>query len=137
MSLGRSGPPSSSAAAARERRTNTLDLDVDPRAQDLVPPVHVPDQPARAIEGARAAERVREGGVGCEIALDGGTLCRGRSLRQEVDDVGDFGDWWRRLVGVRDMDAGLEGWTWVFHGESSGVVDEVGESMLRALRVFN
>ncbi len=49
--------------------TDTLDLELDARAQDLVPAVDAPDQPAAAVEAAGAAERVREGCVGREVAF--------------------------------------------------------------------
>lgn len=52
-----------------------IDLDVDVRGEDLVPAVDVGDDGAAAIEGARAAERVGEGGVWGEVGFDGGLLC--------------------------------------------------------------
>lgn len=73
-------------------RTHTINLQLDPRAQDLVPVVYAPDQPSAALEAAGAAEGVREGGVGGEVFLDRGALGAGRGLREGVDDVGDFGD---------------------------------------------
>ena len=44
------------------RLTDAVDCDVDVRAHDLVPAEEAPDQPARAVEGAGAAEGVDEGG---------------------------------------------------------------------------
>lgn len=57
-----------------------VDRQVDARGEDLVPAVDAPDQPAGAFEGSRAADGVREGGVGGEVAFDGGALEGGRGL---------------------------------------------------------
>jgi len=107
-------------------RTHTINLQLDPRAQDLVPAVYAPDQPSAALEAAGAAEGVREGGVGGEVFLDRGALGAGRGLREGVDDVGDFGDLLGGVsYGVRVVEeerGGGEG-TWVFHcGFGGGVL---------------
>ena len=69
----------------RERKeivhTNAIDRNLDPWAQNLVPAVYAPDQPPAALEAARAAERVREGGRGREVLLESLALGRGRRLR--------------------------------------------------------
>jgi len=85
-------PPAPLYSAHTHTRTHTVNLQLDPRAQDLVPAVYAPDQPSAALEAAGAAEGVREGGVGGEVFLDRGALGAGWGLREGVDDVGDFGD---------------------------------------------
>ena len=72
--------------------TNAVDRDVDVRAHDFVPPVDAPDEPARAGEGAGAAEGVDEGGRGREVPLQGCALQGGGRLGEVVDYLGDFGD---------------------------------------------
>ena len=108
--------------------TDAIDRNLDPRAQNLVPAVYAPDQPPAALEAARAAERVREGGRGREVLLERLALGRGRRLREEVDDLGDLGFWMvlvsKRRFRVADFTGdcfkkgeGKGRWsTWVFHG---------------------
>lgn len=76
-----------------ERSTDALDLELDPWAHDLVPPVDAPDQPAAAVEAARAAERVREGCGGREVGFYRLPLEGWGRLRESVDYGGDFGGW--------------------------------------------
>lgn len=64
-----------------ERHTNAIHADLDLRTHDLVPSVDAPDQPPAALEAAGAAERVREGGRGREVCLEGFALSGGRGLR--------------------------------------------------------
>lgn len=83
----------------RHIRTDAVDVDVDPGAQDLVPAVDAPDEPAGAVEGAGAAEGVREGGGGGEVFFYGGALDRRRGLHEGADYVRDFGGWRGGLAG--------------------------------------
>ena len=50
--------------------TDTVDLELDFGAQELVPFVNGVDQIATAFEGAGAAEGVREGCIGCKVGVD-------------------------------------------------------------------
>lgn len=71
--------------------TNTINLQLDPRAHDLVPAVYAPDQPPRAIETTRAAKRMHERGRRRKVCLHRDALLRWRRLRQRVDHGGDLG----------------------------------------------
>jgi hypothetical protein len=51
-------------------RTDTVDLELNLRAQELVPFVNGVDQIATAFEGAGAAEGMRERGIGCKVGID-------------------------------------------------------------------
>lgn len=73
--------------------TDTLDLELNARAHDLVPAVDAPDQPAATVEAAGAAEGVREGCVGGEVGFDCLALERRWGLREAMDDGGNFGGW--------------------------------------------
>lgn len=64
--------------AIRKKRTDAINTDLDPRAQDFVPAVYAPYQPSAALEAAGAAEWVREGGRGSEVCFEGFALGRGR-----------------------------------------------------------
>lgn len=77
------------------QHTNAINAHLNPRTHDLVPAVYTPDQPSRTFEAARAAEGVREAGVGGEVFFEGGALGGGWGLREEVDYLGDLG-FWRR-----------------------------------------
>ena len=90
--------------------TNTIDTDIDPRAHNLVPTVYTPDQPPAALEAARAAKRMREGGRGGEVCFEGFPLGGGRGLREEADDLGDLGFF--EEVSVE----GLFVWSWGMMG---------------------
>ena len=58
--------------------TDTVDLELNLRAQELVPFVNGVDQIATAFERPGAAERVRKRGIGCEVSIDRFSLCRER-----------------------------------------------------------
>ena len=60
--------------------TDGVDIDVNARGQNLVPPVNTPYQPATAVKAASAAKWVREGGVGCKVTFDCCTLQGRRGL---------------------------------------------------------
>lgn len=86
------------------KHTDPLNRNLDPRAQDLVPAVDAPDEPAAPLEAARAAERVRERGRGGEVRLERLALRRRRGLRQQVDDLRDLG-----FCGSMETEGGLAG----------------------------
>lgn len=73
--------------------TNTIDLQVDSRTHDLVPPENVVNQQTTVVEAARSTEGMREGGILAEVLVDGLSLLRRRRLGQTVDDVADFLYW--------------------------------------------
>ena len=50
--------------------TDTVDFELDLRAQELVPFVNGVNQIATAFEGAGAAEGMRERGIGCKVGID-------------------------------------------------------------------
>jgi hypothetical protein len=50
--------------------TNTVDLEFNFWAQELVPFVNGVDQIATAFKGAGAAEGMCERGIGCEVSID-------------------------------------------------------------------
>lgn len=75
------------------KRTDAVDLELDARAHDLIPPVDAPYQPPAPLERPRAAERMREGGRRGEVLFQRRALEGGRGLGQEVDDAGDLSGW--------------------------------------------
>lgn len=81
-----------------ELLTNAFNFHFYPRAQDLVPAIDAPYQPAGAIEASCSAERVREGCCRCEVMLYGSALLLWSALTQLVDDVRDLGDYERLSV---------------------------------------
>ena len=104
---------------------------INPRTHNLIPPIRPLNQPPRIRSAPCAAERVREGGVGCKVFVDGRALERRRRLRKEVDNGGYFLDCVATgRVGQRMRRAvegeGREGW------REGG--DKPGSSILGALR---
>jgi hypothetical protein len=73
--------------------TNTIDLEVDPRAHDFVPSEDVVDQLAAVVEATGSAEGVGEGGILAEVLVDGFGLLLGWRLGETMDDVADFLNW--------------------------------------------
>lgn len=60
--------------------TDTVDLELNLGAQELVPFVNGVDQIATAFERSGAAKRVRERGIGCEVSIDCFGLNRERRM---------------------------------------------------------
>ena len=58
--------------------TDTVDIELDLGAQELVPFVDGMDQIATTIEGASAAEGMRERCIWCEVGIDRFSLSRER-----------------------------------------------------------
>lgn len=75
--------------------TDAIDLDVDPRAQDLVPAEDRKDLAAAAVDGA---EGVEEGGVGREVVFYSLLLETRRARCEFVDYCIDFLDGILHLV---------------------------------------
>ena len=69
--------------------TDTVDLELNLRAQELVPFVNGVDQIATSIERAGAAEWMRERGIGREVSVDGFGLLVWCSLAEGVHHLGD------------------------------------------------
>ena len=63
--------------------TDTVDLEFDLGAQELVPFVNGVDQIAAAFERAGAAEGMRERGIGCKVGID----CFGLARKVYVSNV--------------------------------------------------
>lgn len=88
----------------KQSLTNPLHPDLNPRAQDFVPPINTPDQPTRALEAACAAQRMRKGCIGREVSLERLALDRWRRLGERVDYGGDFGCYEELVNGVESRD---------------------------------
>jgi hypothetical protein len=73
--------------------TNTIDLEVDPRAHDFVPSEDIVDQLAAVVEATGPAEGVSEGGILAEVLVDGFGLLLGWGLGETMDNVADFLNW--------------------------------------------
>lgn len=73
--------------------TNSIDIQFDRRAHNLVPAEDGMDQPPAALEAAGAAEGMSEGGIGGEVLVDSFFLLLRRALGQAMDDGGDLLDW--------------------------------------------
>jgi hypothetical protein len=58
--------------------TDTVDIELNLGAQELVPFVDGMDQIATTIEGASAAKGMREGCIGCKVGIDRFSLLRER-----------------------------------------------------------
>jgi hypothetical protein len=56
--------------------TDTVDIELNLGAQELVPFVDGMDQIATTIEGASAAKGMREGCIGCKVGIDRFSLLR-------------------------------------------------------------
>lgn len=72
--------------------TNAVDIELNFRAQDLVPAVDGVDQVAAALPAAGAAQWVSERGIGREVGVDDLLLFGGRTLGELVNDAADFLD---------------------------------------------
>ena len=70
-----SGPPPPSPGLLR---TDAPHRTINPRTHNLIPPIRPFDQPPRIRSAPCAAKRMREGGVGCEVFVDGCALEGGR-----------------------------------------------------------
>lgn len=71
-------------------RTNAVDIELDFRAQDLVPAVDGVDQGPASFEATGAAEWVGKRGIGREVGVDRLFLLGRRALGELVHDAGDF-----------------------------------------------
>jgi hypothetical protein len=84
--------------------TDTVDLELNLRAQELIPFVNGVDQIATAFERAGAAEGVCERGIGCKVGIDcfslGKKYCksvRNRIYRVEWSRTCSAGEPWHSL----------------------------------------
>lgn len=73
--------------------TNSIDVQFNRRAHDLVPAEDRVDQPSATLEAASAAEWVSEGGIGGKVLVDSLLLLLRRALGKAMDDAGDLLDW--------------------------------------------
>lgn len=64
----------------RKKRTDAVHAELNLRTHDLVPAIDAPYQPPAALEAARAAEWMREGGRRREVRFEGFALGGGWGL---------------------------------------------------------
>ena len=74
-----------SAIEVGRQHTNAVDLQLNLRTHDLVPLVDVLYEQPTALEAACPAERVCEGGIGCEVLVDCLLLFFRRALNEGMD----------------------------------------------------
>lgn len=70
--------------------TDTIDRNINMRAEDLVPAIYLCNEPSRPWTAACPTERVGEGSCGREVGLDRTLLGCWRRCAQSSDDVWDF-----------------------------------------------